>query len=399
MRILVISVYPFPIGYSATNRILSYSKGLVELGHSVKYFSLRPTEKSDKVINKSFRGVFEGVEYEYTNGTTIWSKYKFIKFLQALYGYLKSFYILLNNKFENPYDFVMISNDNIYLIFFLNIYLKIFLRIKTVLIVDEFPFVLRKNISIYRLFPILLKIEPLIGYRFFNGIITMTHPLREYFSRYKSDKCMMKTIPMTVEPDRFNIQNQEVPKEKYIAYIGDLVKDKDGVDEAISAFSIISPKYPEYKFYIIGSAKNENDLIRLKELVAKYKLADNVKFIGKIGRNEVPYYLCGAKLLILARPDNERAKGGFPTKLGEYLATGNPVVVSDVGEISNYLEDGVSAYISRTNEPSEFAKKIDEALSNPEKSRVLGMKGKELAYSVFNYKTQARNIANFLISL
>ena len=73
--------------------------------------------------------------------------------------------------------------------------------------------------------------------------------------------------------------------------------------------------------------------------------------------------------------------------------------MSDVGEISNYLEDGVSAYISRTNEPSEFAKKIDEALSNPEKSRVLGMKGKELAYSVFNYKTQARNIANFLISL
>ncbi|MFA5012845.1 MAG: glycosyltransferase family 4 protein [Ignavibacteria bacterium] len=399
MRILVISAYPFPIGYSATNRILSYSKGLVELGHSVKHFSLRPTEKQDNVINQSHQGVFEGVEFEYTNGTTKWSRSKFIMLLQALYGYLKSFYILLNSKYKNPYDFVLISNDNVYYILFLSFYLKILLRIRTVLIVDEFPYVLRESIPIYRYFPLLLKLEPLIGYRFFDGIITMTRPLKEYFSRYKNDLCMMKIIPMTVEPDRFNIKRHEIPKEKYIAYIGDLVKDKDGVDDAISAFYIISNKYPEYKFYIIGSAKNEIDFERLKELVTNYKLTDRIKFLGKIDRNEVPSYLCGASLLILARPDNQRAKGGFPTKLGEYLATGNPVVVTDVGEISMYLTDGVNAFISKTNDPSEFAEKIDEALSNPNKSKAVGIKGKELAYGVFNYRIQARNIAEFLISL
>ena len=49
-------------------------------------------------------------------------------------------------------------------------------------------------------------------------------------------------------------------------------------------------------------------------------------------------------MLVLARPDNIQAKGGFPTKLGEYLATGNPVVVTKVGEIPNYLIDGVNAF-------------------------------------------------------
>jgi len=399
VRILIISVYPFPIGYSATNRILSYSKGLVELGHYVKYFSLRPTEKPDKVINKSSKGVFEGVDYEYSNGTTIWSRYTFIKVLQALYGYFRSFYVLLFKKLFKSFDCVLISFDNVYLIFLLSFYLKLLLRVKTVLIVDEFPYVLRENISVYRLFPILLKLEPIIGYRFFNGIITMTRPLRDYFIQYKNNSCKMKIIPMTVEPERFNIQKDNIIKDKYIAYIGDLVKDKDGVDNAISAFAIISPKYPDYKFYILGSAKNENDLVRLKEQVAKYKLTEKILFIGKVNRDKVPTYLCGATLLILARPDNERAKGGFPTKLGEYLATGNPVVVSDVGEISVYLTDGLNAFISKSNEAFEFSKKIDEALSNLTKARDIGKKGRELSHNVFNYKVQAQNMAEFLNEL
>ena len=63
----------------------------------------------------------------------------------------------------------------------------------------------------------------------------------------------------------------------------------------------------------------------------------------------MPKYLCNAKLLALARPDSIQAQGGFPTKLGEYLATGRPVVVTKVGEIPDYLEDGVNAFLSDIN--------------------------------------------------
>lgn len=399
MKVIVISVYPFPIGFSATNRIISYSKGLVELGHSVKYYCLRPTEHREGIINHEFKGTYEGIEYEYTGGTSIWSKYGIIKVFQALYGYIMSFYILLDAKFKRTFDYAIISSDNVYIIFLISIYISKILKKKTVLIVDEFPHVLRQNVKIYGYLPSLLKIEQRVGYRFFDGIITMTNALSEYFTVYKKKITKMKVIPMTVEPDRFDIKLNNIDKEKYIAYIGDLVKDKDGVDKAISAFAIICNKYSDYKFYIIGAAKCKKDFDDLSELVTEYNLENKVVFKGKVQRNEVPDYLCRASLLVLARPNNERAAGGFPTKLGEYLATGNPVVVTDVGEISHYLEDGINAYISSNNEPKVFAQKIDEALSNPVRSREIGLKGKELAYSVFNYKTQARNIAEFLNSL
>ena len=48
----------------------------------------------------------------------------------------------------------------------------------------------------------------------------------------------------------------------------------------------------------------------------------------------------------MARPDSRQARGGFPTKLGEYLATGKPVCVTKVGEITVYLEDNVSAFLA-----------------------------------------------------
>ncbi len=399
MRIFIVSVYPFPVGFSATNRIISYAKGLVESGHFVKYFCLRPTEQPEKTVNVNFQGSYQGIEYLYTGGTTIWSRYLIFKILQALYGYLKAFVLLTAERFNNNFDSLIISSDNVYLIFPLSFYVKTILRKKAVLIVDEFPHILRENNRIYRIFPFLLNLEQKLGYNYFDGIITMTRSLHDYFMGLKSKACKMKVIPMTVEPERFDIKIDTSKKDKYIAYIGDLVKDKDGVDYAISAFASISNKYPGYKFLIIGAAKNNEDFLRLKELVFSYNLQERIIFTGKVNRDDVPKYLCNAELLVLARPDNERAKGGFPTKLGEYLATGNPVVVTKVGEIPEYLTDGVNAFISNSNDPVEFAVKINEALSDFERAKSIGKKGKELAFGVFNYKIQAANMAGFLNEL
>ena len=57
--------------------------------------------------------------------------------------------------------------------------------------------------------------------------------------------------------------------------------------------------------------------------------------------------------MALARPTNKQAEGGFPTKLGEYLATGNTVVVTNVGEIGEFLHDKVNAFVSDPDSPEK----------------------------------------------
>lgn len=108
----------------------------------------------------------------------------------------------------------------------------------------------------------------------------------------------------------------------------------------------------------------------------------------------MPSYLLNAQLLLLARPANIQAKGGFPTKLGEYLTTGRPVVITKVGEIPDYLTDGENAFMAEPDNPLSFALKVEEALTDTENARAIGLNGKKLAVTIFNYKTQGLEMIN-----
>ncbi len=100
------------------------------------------------------------------------------------------------------------------------------------------------------------------------------------------------------------------------------------------------------------------------------------------------------KHLLLARPANKQSEGGFPSKLGEYLSTGNPVVITNTGEISDYLEDGVSAFIAEPDSIESFSDKLEEAYKSPI-SKSIGLKGKEVAEKYFDYKIQASKLSSF----
>ncbi len=103
-----------------------------------------------------------------------------------------------------------------------------------------------------------------------------------------------------------------------------------------------------------------------------------------------------AGLLVLPRPDSKQAQGGFPTKLGEYLATGKPVCVTRVGEIPEYLEDGKSVFMAKPGDTDSFAYAMERALSNPVLAKEVGKNGRKVAEKYFNMEKQAEKLYNFL---
>ena len=121
-----------------------------------------------------------------------------------------------------------------------------------------------------------------------------------------------------------------------------------------------------------------------------------IEYLGLIEKDQIPDFINNASLLVLSRPDSHQAQGGFPTKLGEYLATGNPVCVTKVGEIPEYLEDNVSAFMATPGDVDSFADAMDRALSNLEQAKKVGQKGREVAEKEFNSETQARRLHEFL---
>ena len=356
------------------NRVMAYVKALSELGVKTKVVFFIP----DKTFSR-FDGELENIEFEY-----LWDKYYIniprLKKL-SLRLYIRQFIKRLR------------FDDKVYVYGFPELTVALSKQkrgVQTYQERTEHPdasFVTRLN-SVN-------KINYLEACRQLSGNIVISQPLKQYFVEKGCQPDRVHVVNMIVDSSRFyGLSKQDT--EPYIAYCGTASNNKDGVDELIKAFALVLTKHPEYKLYIIGPTPSKKQRFENLELVKKLCIDRNVVFYGKVLREDMPQLLKNAQILVLDRPDNLQAKYGFPTKLGEYLLTGNPVVVTKVGDIPLFLKDGESALITEPQKPQDFADKICWAIENPNEAQMIGEKGKLVAEKYFNYIIETQKLINII---
>lgn len=229
-----------------------------------------------------------------------------------------------------------------------------------------------------------------------SGLFVISRPLKEYYENLGIDSSKIHIINMIVDPERFREIKKQPSKEKYIAYCGNVSNKKDGVNQLIKAFAIVCKHRTDIKLYIIGSTPSKEDSSDNLRLIKDLGIEDKIVFTGVVPSERMPQLLKNAELLALARPNNLQAKYGFPTKLGEYLLTGNPVVVTSVGDIPRFLTDGKSALISEPSRIDKFAEKLLWALDNPKEASIIGKAGEDVATKNFNSEIETRKLLNIL---
>ena len=229
-----------------------------------------------------------------------------------------------------------------------------------------------------------------------SGLFVISRPLKKYYESLGMDPLKIHIINMTVDVQRFREVKKQPAKEKYIAYCGTAINNKDGVDQLIKAFAIVCKHRSDIKLYIIGKIPAHAESYDNIQLIKKLGIGDKVVLTGVVSSEKMPQLLKNAEVLLLARPDNLQAKYGFPTKLGEYLMTGNPVVVTSVGDIPLFLNDEVSALISEPANVEMFAEKILWIFNNPKKASIIGKAGAEVAMEFFNSECETCKLLNVI---
>lgn len=232
-----------------------------------------------------------------------------------------------------------------------------------------------------------------------NGLIVISQPLKDYFESTGMDPHKVHVVNMTVDGSRFEgIKKQEQSK-RYIAYCGNASNNKDGVDQLIRAFALVNKKCPDIFLYIIGQAPNPKVANNNSALVEELGISERVMFTGMVSASDMPQMLTNATILALDRPDNIQAKYGFPTKLGEYLLSGNPVVVTRVGDIPRFIEDGISGMVAEPSNPEDFSSKIIWLLEHSDEAVAIGQKGRIVAEENFNNEIEAKKIVDIIFSV
>lgn len=389
--ILVLTTEPFPKGGAPANRILSYSKGLKEQGKNIIVYCLRPADRSNSKYNNIPEGEYEGIKYKYIHGTTQWPRSRSQKLKTILNKYPKLYHQIISDTKSKNIESILISTDDC----LLNIelfFLAKRIRSKVFLVVDEYPRYIRLNKQPHKTIG---KLTNLFRYRLNDGMILITDNLITYYKKLASKHTKFYKLPMSVEIQRFANVTPHINDEfQYIVYCG-LEPEIDGLDLLLEAFLNIHQDLATVKLLIVGD--NPNGLfLQYRKFVKDNNLQDKVLFTGSVSRSEIPGYLHSASLLALTRVNTITAHGGFPTKLGEYLATRKPVLVTNTGEIKSYLTNNQSAFIIEPNDVKAIEDKIKYIVNNYHTAIKVGKEGYKVAMNCFDYKTQAIGLINFI---
>lgn len=391
-RISVLCTFPFPEGLAATTRIVSYLKGINRLGVDTDVFVYRPTDLWDAPESPyGSYGQYEHIDYFYP-GTRTYSKYKLLRGLGRYYYWGVTCYNLWRENKKKKIDFLLISNDFLDILFIFTYWAKL-LGIKPVFIADEYPQ------------PIRVYLKPDIpdwkkrAYRFIlkrhDSFIFMTEKINAFYNSSKLKPYHI--LPTITDTDRFENCPAPAIAKKYMCYMGNMELSKDNVDNIIRAFSFIAGKYPDIDFYLYG-APSDKDQAFIRQTIAACDMQNRIFIRGKVNRSEVPVILKNAYLLVSSQPDTKRAEGGFPTKLGEYMATGIPALLTDVGEIKKYVGDGEHVYIVPPENPKAYAEKLDYIFSHYEEALKTAERAKTYLRQHFDYRIVAKNMYDFLCS-
>lgn len=365
----------FP-GMASINRMLSFLHGFDKAGIEVNVVFFMPDKNRSKVDSANFKHIHFIYLWEHSKLCGRYTKY--------ISGYINAI------KFRH----ILKMGDSVLMLH--SVFPDIIFGKRGVRYYQEFTE--HPDVVAFHTIPFDKKRKRLIKYvNKSDGLFVISTSLKEYFKSKGVSESKIHIINMTVDTTRFEGLKKQDVDYPYIAYCGTASNNKDGVDELIKAFALVHGKYPEYKLYIIGDTPSKQDQSGNLALIKMLRLENAVIFTGRISPNEMPQVLKNAKIMALDRPDSLQAQNGFPTKLGEYLLTGNPVVITKVGDIPHFLEDRKSALLANERDQVDFASKIIWAIEHPTEANEIGMNGASVARIYFNYYTESLKILKVIL--
>jgi glycosyltransferase involved in cell wall biosynthesis len=387
MNIVFLFSDNFPGSSAYSNRIHSLAKGLTFYGNIVQVSVVYPGNHSKGNELAGLSGNFDSVDFRYYCGVKFKPKSRIKQIMIGLWGiYNFAFQYIFKAKKDTP-DFIIACSSSIIHLTALYVLGKI----KGINILRE-----------YNEYPLFIQnkkkyIASVARYKLLDGFIFMTHRLEEFFKVDLNQNQKSCIVNMTVDVDRF-VAKSETPKRNIITLVGDILGEKDGVGNLLESFHLIHKKFPDLKLLLVGNIDNRDAYQKRLSTIERLGINGFVEFTGLIDRAQIPSIMQSSKLLLLPRPTSLQSESGFPTKLGEYLASGTPVVVTNTGEISYFLKNKVNAIIVEPDNPKVFAEKVIEVLGNQELYNQLEAKGIQVAEEHFSYKTQGKVLNDFLIN-
>ena len=227
-----------------------------------------------------------------------------------------------------------------------------------------------------------------------DQIVVVAKTLGEYYLGNQKKLIETNTLIIyeCVDVDKFDplaVSKNDVDKlkkefninhcEKVVGCIGNVNLVK-GYEYVIESASLIKKEIGNVKFLIVGGIfdlQKNYYYQKLKNLIASLKMEQDVIFTGK--RDEIPQILSLFDVFLLTS-----IYEGTPLVILEAMAMEKTVIATDVGAVSEQVDDGKTGIIVPPRNPKAMSEAVIYLLDHPEERVEMGERGREQVKEMFS---------------
>ena len=229
---------------------------------------------------------------------------------------------------------------------------------------------------------------------FADGALAISHHLKELLNNISRHKFPIELIPISVDFSNFPSINSNTDDNIKFFYGGSF-GEKDNIELLLDAFETVSHLFEHVKIIITGKGPVRH-MDKLNKLIEKNSSKDKIMFKGFMPLKDYYNTLNDCDIMCIPRNNTAFANGGFPFKLGEYLASGKAVIASDVSDVKYYLKNEINAILIKPDSKDDLVKAMKTLISNKDLRFKIGEQGRETAKENFDNSTVTGNFISFI---
>lgn len=229
------------------------------------------------------------------------------------------------------------------------------------------------------------------------GIIAVT-PGLEAMSRDRvpSNK-PVTTVPNGANVEKFSPSGVSVGTalakslpDKFMIFFGSMAPWQ-GIDTILSALTL--PSWPSDVHLVFAGDGQRRPVV--EEAAREH---GHVHYIGRVPYDELPVIVARAMGSFVSMEDTDgRAQTGLaPLKLFESLASGIPVIATDLPFQADVVRLGGCGIVVPPADPASIAEAVESLSMNAEAAKAMGAKARKVAVEQHSWDARAAQTANFL---
>lgn len=237
-------------------------------------------------------------------------------------------------------------------------------------------------------------------------IVATSPQEKEHMRSLVSTKGNIDIIPCGTDIRKFGSVTREAAREKLgidadtnvVFYVGRFDRRK-GIETLVRAVGKSQMRQQgNLKLFIGGGSRpGQSDGIerdRIEKIVGELGLQDITSFPGRLGDDTLPAYYAAADVCVV--PSHYEPFGLVAI---EAMASGTPVVASDVGGLQFTVVPEETGLLAPPKDAVAFAAAIDRILANPEWRKQLGEKARVRVEKMFSWDGVATQLSDLYTQL